>query len=192
VFNKLITLMMVFAIFTTSAFAGSQNGLKAAFDELNYSLNVEWDQQDKEIYTAQMKKFTATIRELQAAGLSSNEIVEFAKAQVKDEKIARDIEVAFNMISINKMNSADATKYMVETMKNSYSTGANWNGNNVVYGVLVAAVVVAIVVAAATGNLTVVGGGGYYGCPYGRYYVCDTYYDWYYGYYYDSCYYTCY
>jgi hypothetical protein len=189
VLKKFITLVMAVAILTSTAFAGTNNGLKAAFDELNYALNVEWDQKDKDFYTTQMRKFTTTIRELQAQGLSNAEIVDFAKSQVKDEKIAQDIETAFSMISINKMNSADATKYMVETMKKSYSAGASWNGN-ATYAILVAAIVVAIVVAAATGNLVVVGG-GYGGCYYGSYYVCDTYYDWYYGYYQD-CYYTCY
>lgn len=93
-FKKMITLMMVFALFTVHANAASQNNLKAAFDELNYSLTVEWDQKDKDFYNNQMKTFRGTLRELQRDGLSNSELIEFVKSEVKDQRIARDLETA--------------------------------------------------------------------------------------------------
>ncbi len=188
-FKKLITLMMVLSIFTVHANAASQNSLKAAFDELNYSLTVEWDQKNKDFYSAQMKKFSTTLRDLQAKGLTNAQLVEFVKTEVKDAKVARDLETAFNMVSINKMSPADASKYMVETMKKSYNTGASWNGEVFAY-LIVGVLIVAVAVAIANADSVVVTTSGCY-----DYYICDSYcyYDDWFGYScYDDCYYTCY
>jgi hypothetical protein len=127
-FKKFVTIMMVVAIFTVQASAAANNNLKAAFDELSYSLNVEWDQKDRAFYDAQMKKFTDTVSALQTEGLTNAEMIEFLKSEVKDAKAAKDIEIAFNMIAINKMSAADATKYALDAYKKSYSKGASWFG----------------------------------------------------------------
>jgi hypothetical protein len=185
-----MTLMMVLSIFTTQANAASQNNLKAAFDELNYSLTVDWDQKDKEFYNEQMKSFSKVLRDLQSQGLTNSQLIDFVKAEVKNEKIAKDLETAFNMISINKMSSEEASSYMVETMKKSYSAGASWNGEVFLYLAVGLLIVAAAVAVGGSGGVRV--GGGYY-CT--DYYVCDTncYFDYYWGYTcYDDCYYSCY
>jgi len=194
VFKKLIALMLVVSVFTVSAHASSQAGLKAAFDELNYALTVEWDQQDKDFQQEQMKKFSNTLRDLQAKGLTNSQLIDFVKSEVKNERAAKDLETAFNMISINKMTSAEANKYVLDTMKKAYSSGASWNGEVFVY-LAVGLLIVAVAIAIANADTVVVGGGG--GCYYQDYYICDSYcyYD-YWGYYtcYDDCYwsYGCY
>lgn len=193
-FKKLMVLFIAFSMLSVQAHATTKDGLKAAFDELNYSLTVEWDQKDKTFYSEQMKKFTASLRELQADGLTSEELVTFVKSEVKNERVAKDLETAFNLISINKMSSQDASKYMVETMKRSYSSGANYQGEATVILASLGAlfVIAAIILAASGGGLSSSGGGGYT-CS--QQYVCDTtcYYDYYYGYTcYDDCYYACY
>lgn len=175
-FKKLIAMMMVVSIFTVSAHATTQNGLKAAFDELNYSLNVEWDQKDKEFYSREMKKFTETLLGFQSKGLTNAQLVEFVKSEVKNEKVSRDLETAFNMIAINKMSSEEASKYMVETMKKSYSAGASWNGE--VFTFLAVGLLLVAAAIALGGSYN--GGGSY--CD--QVYLCDTacYYDYYWGY----------
>lgn len=192
-FKKMITLLMVMTIFTVHANAASQNSLKAAFDEMNYALTVEWDQKDKEFYTEQMKKFKATLNELQAKGLTNAQLVEFVKSEVKDKSIARDIETAFSMITINKMNQEDASRYMVDTMKKSYSSGASWGGEAIMYLAVGLLIVGAAVALSSSGGSSSSSSGGSYYCH--DYYYCDTscYYDPYWGYTcYDDCYWTCY
>jgi hypothetical protein len=186
VFKKFFSFVMILSIFTVHANAASQNSLKAAFDELNYSLTVEWDQKDQDFYSKQMSAFSATVHGLQEQGLTNEQMLAFAKSEIKDAKVAKDLETTFNMISLNKMSSKDAAKYMMESMKKSYSVGASFNGEVFVY-LAVGVLVVALAVAIASGNATVSTGGGYY-CT--DYYVCDTYCD-YYGCW-DDCYYTCY
>ena len=190
-FKKLIALMMVLSIFTVQANASTNAGLKAAFDELNYSLTVEWDQQDKEFHAEQMKTFTSTIRDLQSKGLTTAQLIDFAKSEVKNAQVAKDLETALNMIQINKMSASEANKYIIDTMKKSYSAGASWNGEVFIY-LAVGVLIVALAVAIANGNTNVYYGGGS-NCYYDDVYICDSYcyYD-YWGYYscYDDCYYT--
>lgn len=183
---------MVVAIFTVQAHAATDNGLKAAFDEMNYSLTVEWDQKDQSFYEAQMKAFTGKVRELQKKGLTNQQMIEFAKSQVKDQRVAKDLETAYSMITINKMNSEDASKYMMESMKRSYSTGAAWAGDVLLY-LAVGLLIVALAVAVANGNVALGGGGrpvggcyddcyyyeyncgyDYWGPIYCESYTCDT------------------
>ncbi|MFA5583571.1 MAG: hypothetical protein WDA09_05085 [Bacteriovoracaceae bacterium] len=192
-FTKMMSIMLVFAVFTVSAQATTQNGLKAAFDELNYALTVEWDQQDKNFYIEQMKSFKSKVNELQAQGLSNKELIEFAKSEVKNKKLAADLDTAFSMISLNRMTSEQASEYLVDLVKKGYSTGASWSSDAGVWiGVGLLLVIVGVAVAAGGGGGSSSGGGTYY-CT--DTYVCDyvCQYDYYYGQVcFNDCYWTCY
>lgn len=191
-FSRLMSFMLCCAIFTVSAQATSQNGLKAAFDELNYALTVEWDQNNKDFYMEQMKTFKNKVSELQALGLSNKELIEFAKSEVKDKKLAAELDTAFSMISLNRMKGEQASEYLVNIIKKGYSTGASWNSDAAIWiGVGLLLVVVGIAVAAGGGGGS--SSGGTYYCT--DHYVCDyvCYWDPYYGNTcYNDCYWTCY
>lgn len=178
--KKFIAFVMIFTLFTVSAQASVQVGLKAAFDELNYALNVEWDQKDQAFYKAQVRSFNETVKELMANGLTQTEFVEFVKSEVKNERVAKDMETALSMISLNNMSSAQASKYMIETMEKSYSAGASWNGRaNVLLSLGILFVLAGVLVGAST-TVTTTNTCGYsvyycgetcYGYPY---YYCDA------------------
>jgi hypothetical protein len=142
--KKLMSFAMIFTFLTVNATATTNNGLKAAYDELNYSLNVDWDQKDKAFYQASMKKFTDAVSLLQTEGLSNAEIISFVKNEMKDEAAARDLETAFNVVSINKMAPSEATEYMLNTMKKTYARGASWDGQMAAGIAVSAAIVVGI------------------------------------------------
>lgn len=144
--KKIILLSIVILMISSQLKASSLIPLKAAFDEMNYALTVEWDQKDQSFYESQLKKFTATVRELQKTGLTNAQMIEFAKSQIKNAQVAKDLETAFSMITINKMSSEEASRYMMDSMKRAYSNGASWNDEIFLYlpaGVLV--VVIALV-----------------------------------------------
>lgn len=163
--RKLFAIPLIFSLFIVETHAVTNNGLKAAFDSLNYALTVEWDQTDKNFYSAQMDKFTAELSKLQDEGMSNQEIVKFAVSQVKDAKVARDMETALNMVQINKMSRQEAQKYVTEVMNKSYMQGASWNGG--VAGVV--AIVLLIAVAAIVAGKARVGEGCY------EVYTCNEY-----------------
>lgn len=128
--KRLITLLMVLSIFTTQAMASSNTGLKAAFEELNYSLTVEWDQKDESFYNEQMSIFASKVDELKSEGLSQSDLINFAKSELKNAKSSFDLESALKVIQVNKLTASEANTYVLEAMKGSYSTGANWADNN--------------------------------------------------------------
>ncbi len=160
-FKKLITLMMVVSIFTVQAHAATENGLKQAFNEMTYSIEQS-DPSDKAAVEANLKQFTAVVRDLQKKGLTNQQMIDFAKSEIKDAKVAKDLETAMNMIKINKMDSEEASKYMLETLKGSLSKGASWNGEVFIY-IAVGLLIVALAVGLANGNVSA-GGGSYNTC----------------------------
>lgn len=173
-FKKFITMMMVAAIFTVQAHASTENGLKKAFEEMNFALTVEWDQKDKGFYETQMKKFMGVVADLQKQGMTNAQMIDFAKSQMKDAQAAKNLETAFSMISINKMNAEEASKYMLDSMKRTQSVGASWNGDVLLY-LAVGLLIVALAVGVAGGTVVVDNGNSCY------YYddICNTGYPWY-------------
>lgn len=182
-FKRIIALMMLLSVFSVHADVVSGNNLKTVFDELNYSLTVEWDQQDKKFYNEQMKKFQGEVAKLQAQGLSNAELVEFAKSQIKDEKTAKDLETVFNVIEINKLDQKEARALVLDTFGKSYSQGASWAGDVAIVAAAVILLILVVAIAASTPSSGGYTGGGCY-----DEYVCYDYYD-YWGYYwYTDCY----
>jgi len=181
---RLITFLMAMSIFTVHADVGAQHSLKTAFDDLNYSLSVEWDQKDRTFYDAKIAAFTKSVSELQAQGLTNGELVEFVKANLKDKALAKDLETAYTVISLNKLSKEEARKLVLDTTSKAYSKGASWAGEVILYSALIVLIIVAAVVAAPYA------GPRNNGC-YDEY-VCTDYYDSWGYYYYTDCYYQTY
>lgn len=139
--KKFLFSIIALCLLTAQSFAVTNNGLKTAFDELNYSLSVEWNQTDRAFYNAQMEKFGKALR---TANVSNKELVEFTIAQVKDEKIAKDLRTALTMVQINNMDQKEAQKYVMDVMNKSYSQGASWNGGAVIGGAILVVIFVAV------------------------------------------------
>lgn len=143
-FKKLFAFSLISCLLVVQAHATTHNGLKAAFDDLNYALTVEWDQVDRDFYNSQMEKFKSNLSSLQESGLSNQDMVDFTLAQVKDEKMAKDLQTAFTMISINKMSQQEAQRYVTDVMNRSYNRGASWGGE-----VVVGAIFIILIIAVA-------------------------------------------
>lgn len=143
----ILCLVLALALTTTSAFASTQ-GLKAAFDELNYALNIEWDQKDEDFYKNEMKKFQQTVSSLKAQGLTEGEMLNIVLSEVKDQRAAESIKAAFDTISIDQMNASDAISILLETMKKTYSSGASWNGDSsyIIFSTVVVIALIAIII----------------------------------------------
>jgi len=184
-FKKFFVAFLAFAMVSVQASAVSNNSLKAAFDELNYSLSVEWDQKDRAFYDAQMKKFTDTVQELQAKGMSNADLVAFATANIKDKNLAKEVQTAMSLVQINKLSGAEARKLVLDTVGKNYSAGASWSSDGVLYGALIVLLIVAAVAGAGSYGGTRGGGGGV-GCY--DDYVCYDYYDSWGYFWYSDCY----
>lgn len=145
--KRIFGFLTAFSFICVQATAGTTEGLKTAFEELNYNLSVEWDQKDQNFYDQEMKKFASELKSLKAQGLTNTEIVAFVKSEMKNEKVAKDLETAFSMIQVNQMTLDEASSYMIESLKMARSTGANWSASthlafSAVFSVLVLAAII--------------------------------------------------
>ena len=146
--RKILVAFVSICFVFMNAQASTHNGLKAAFDELNYSLQIEWDQQDKTFYDQQMKKFSEVVKDV-----PQQELMKFALTNVKDAKTAKDLEKAMNLISVTKMPHQEAQDLISNILTKSYNEGASWSGAAAA-GFLVAILLIALV-AVSTGSAKV-------------------------------------
>ncbi len=126
--KSFVTLFLAITLFSTQAMASSSNGLKAAFDELDYSLSVEWDQSDEAFHKAQTDLFIDRVATLQEAGLTNAEIMNFTLAQVKNAKVAAELTELFDLVNANKLSEDQVLEMVQSIRKESRSQGANWSG----------------------------------------------------------------
>jgi hypothetical protein len=134
--KQILGLFLTLAIFSTSAFAAGGNGLKAAVDELNYALTVEWDQKDPAFYQASIDQFLQH-------GFDSAAMVDFLKSRL-DGKTLRDLEQTLAQVDIKHMSVLELQQRLVSSQA-LYARGASWEGDYVVslaLGLLALAVLV--------------------------------------------------
>lgn len=144
-FTRLISFFLVFITFTVHVQAGTENGIKAAFDELNYSLTVEWDQKDQSFFNAQTEKFTREVIALQKAGLTNQEMLDAVLNEVKDKNLVRDIKATYSLVSINALSAEEAQAQVKDLLQRSYNTGASWSAGSVFFGMVLMIAIIAVV-----------------------------------------------
>ena len=150
--KKFLAIVSLLCLIVVQAHAVSNNGLKAAFDELNYSLSVEWDQKDQAFYDAKVAEFNSEIEALQKAGLSNQELVDYALSQVKDQKLANDLEKTFALVELNKMSPEQAKAHVKKLIDQSYNRGASWSGEVIHGGAILVIIILIVVVVAHNSN----------------------------------------
>jgi hypothetical protein len=169
---------MSFMFSVPAGAATHADSLRSAMNELNYALNVEWDQKDPAFYDAQMNRFQSVMVELSAQGMTQEEMLLQAKGLVKDTRTAAELEKTLQLISANKLTNAEAKKLVMEMIAQSHSRGANWSGE--IYmslGTVIALVLVIAVLAGGGSGDGTSTGGGVNTCAYGYHYQCYSYFD---------------
>ncbi|MGE3609422.1 MAG: hypothetical protein AB7I27_07530 [Bacteriovoracaceae bacterium] len=141
--RKILFAVLSFSILISSVQAAALDGLKKAYDDLTYALEVEWDQKDQNFKREQLEKFNASIAELQKQGLTNSELMDFTLAQVKDESIKKDIQTTLSLVSINQMSQLEARNLIKQTLDKSRSQGASWSGKgeDILLGIVIIALI---------------------------------------------------
>lgn len=147
-FSKFITLILALSIFSVSAMANTHDGLKAAFEEFNYSITVEWDQKDASFLNAKKLELSQAIGALEAEGMTRLELITFAKSQIKDAAVAKSLDAVLDAVAMNTLTAEQAQDIMIKAMENSQSSGANWNGTIIItpIGLVILILVIIVVV----------------------------------------------
>ena len=133
---KLITLFLCLAFLShpVSAAPEARQSLKLLFDELNYSLSVEWDQKDQTFYKEKTGNFEKGLEELRKQGLSNEELLTFARTQIKNGQTQGEFDSLMLMLKADSLNPSEANKMVNDLVRKNYSQGANWSGDPVAIG----------------------------------------------------------
>lgn len=153
-FKKMTAILMVAAM--TNAYAvtpvkqsfDQAAELKKTYDELNYKLNVEWDQQDGNFRDNALKSFEQQLASLQKQGLTGQALVNYTMEQMKDKETRDDIIATAKIIHDNKLSSEEARAFALSKVNSMYAQGASWSGSRMrIHAVLMVAAIILIVCA---------------------------------------------
>jgi len=133
----------------TSAMA---KALEKTFTEMNYSLNVEWDQKDQVYFNNTVDGFEGQVKDLQDQGLTNKELIEFTLAKVKDKQTQKDIAEIAKVISESNMSPDQARDFALEKLSSTQSQGASWSGSRMGIKLVVILALIIIIVCATNSN----------------------------------------
>lgn len=125
--------------------------LSRTFDDMNYSLNVEWDQKDQTFFKTTVEGFETNIKSLQEQGLTNKELIDYTLDKIKDKQTQSDVREIAAAINESDMTGDQARAFALEKLNKTQSQGASWSGSR--HGVkLVLILGIIILIACANQN----------------------------------------
>jgi uncharacterized membrane protein len=157
--RKITALLMLtsfthaFAMSPVQETSAMSKALERTFDEMNYSLNVEWDQKNQEFFKDKVEGFEKDIQSLQEQGLTNKELVDYTLAKIKDKQTQSDIKEIANVINESNMTSEQARDFVLKKLNGTYSQGTSWSGSRMgVKLVLILGLIILICCATRSNN----------------------------------------
>ena len=126
--RSLLAVVMSFVTLSAYAFSPNQVALKQAFDEFHYALSVDWDQKDQAFFNAKSEDFNQALTNLMKQGMTKEDLVGFARTEIKDAKAADEIVGRLSKLDVNKMSEKDLSTTVLGMRSNLYTNGASWQG----------------------------------------------------------------
>lgn len=146
-----------FAMTPVQETSALSKALDQTFNEMNYSLNVEWDQKDQVYFNNTVDGFEQQIQGLQDQGLTNKELIEFTLSKVKDKQTQNDIAAISKVINESEMTADQARDFALEKLNSTHSQGASWSGSRMGIKLAVILAVIIIIVCATKSH-----GGGHH------------------------------
>ena len=159
-FVSLVTVLTILSIPTAQVHADALS-VGSAMNELQYRLNVEWDQTDTAKQTEIYASFTKKIEALRAAGLTDEQLLDQVAIQSGNPQSAKDLKVLATYARDHHLDTTQINDVVSQYVNDSSSTGAHWTGKGgkhhhrrggVIVGVIVGVVVIAVVIAVICHN----------------------------------------
>lgn len=122
--------MLIFTFILTVSHlrADSLKGLEQVFNELEYSLNVEWDQKDEVFKANVLNKFQRELNELKQNGLTQADIVDFTLARIKKPELRLSLQRAHQDLQNGFIGEEEFESEIKKLNSMSHLQGANWSG----------------------------------------------------------------
>lgn len=127
--KKLTALILLLCLsLNTFAASGSIQELSNAFDQYQYAMTVEWDQQDKAFQEAQTKAFFQQLSRLMSEGLTQKEVLAMAESKMANKEALEALKTKLTVL--NRFESPEElAKFLSQNSKEFYAKGASWNGS---------------------------------------------------------------
>jgi hypothetical protein len=103
--------------------------LNKTLDELNFKLNVEWDQKDTKMFDQTVAEFEKDIAKLQKEGLTSEDLVKNSIDKIKDQQVQDEVKELQKVIADGKMTQVEARNFVLAKLSSTYAHGASWSGS---------------------------------------------------------------
>lgn len=171
--KKLFSLVLMIALMSNSfATITYQTQLNKTFDKFTYELSQVGADKTK---TAEIiKGLENELKNLMAEGLTKEDLVAFAKGEVKNDAIAKEIDTILALNSLEALNEKQVMDLVVKSLKDGEATGSNYTGAIMwqAAGILVAVILLVVIFTAEGCDSEVEE------CPvYEPYYCYDPFYD---------------
>ena len=103
-----------------------QSGIKAALDEFNYMLSVEWDQFDSDFYHAQVANLQHKVRQFRRNGFLARELWQASIELYAQPHYSQDLQRLFTQLERGELTSAVAWELIQEITSWNTIQGAQW------------------------------------------------------------------
>lgn len=138
-----IILSLCFTLNVLAA-SGTVQEFERAFDDYQYSLNVEWDQKDQDFLNLKSEELTAKTKALMDKGLTRDEILSLLESKAKDKTAFAALKLRLTLLD-KSSTKEELIAGLQNASKDFYSKGASWNGQVVIFSALSVAVIAFIV-----------------------------------------------
>lgn len=124
------------------AASGTVSEFEKSLDHLQYSLTVEWDQKNQDVYEKVSQKFFDEMEHMMAnQQLTQEQIISVLEKKVANKKALEAIKLKLSLMG--KVNESQLAEVLKESSKEMYTQGASWNGD-VVTPIIIGVAVLAI------------------------------------------------
>ena len=137
---KFISLLMTFCIsLNVMAANGSIEGLEQAFNDYQYSITVDWNQEDESFKKEQTNLFFNELERLISQGLNNQDITDFVEKKVSNAKAFTHLQTEMNALALNATSAEDLAEILNNHSSDFYQQGASWTASRAqVAGIVIA------------------------------------------------------
>lgn len=124
---KIICAVLGMLMFLNAGTVSASTGLKEILDNYQYSIEVEWDQQDQNQLNLIQHKFNSDIQNLLAESESPELIMENALLMVRNEKLRQEMAEVFATSMQNNLHPEDVQNHLLKIITEDRAQGASWS-----------------------------------------------------------------
>jgi len=149
-FKKFMATILICCTFNAyGAVEGSPfKSMQDAFDSFNFAIEIEWNGVDQSFLTEQTEKLTSTLKNLQAAGFTKEELMQGVLTKIKNKRLAAELISLYEVVQIDKLTNEGVYQFLKDHMASTYSSGANFTGAKGTRNTLLVALIASVIIVA--------------------------------------------